>query len=219
MVFRSWNKKRLFGIFLSLALPNHAIAGEIVTERYRYPADNTVSFSEGSTFLICESCPEPDSLILKPILPLVIRESGSLAVNPETLAQLNTPLQETQIPRPKKQQASQIQTKTQKFTIHFAFDSDKITSDSKKKLEEILKDIKTNTGTKTVTLLGYTCDIGTDIYNSNLSTQRALAVERYFQSKGFQHTGVSGKGSCCPISEQRSLNRRVEIIVKTGENK
>jgi outer membrane protein OmpA-like peptidoglycan-associated protein len=214
VVFRSWDKKLLFGILLPIAFSTHAIAGEIVSEKYRYPSENEVLYLEANTFLICETCPEPGSLIIKPTLPLVIKESGSQIISSipaEVLARLNNPLKEIEIELQKKPLPLEEPIKPQKFTIYFAFDSGILTPYSIERLGKISKESK---GGKSIALFGYTDNIGSDLYNSNLSTQRALAVERFFQSKGFQSTRVSGKGSCCPISEKQSLNRRVEIIIK-----
>ncbi len=198
---------------LAIHSESQAIAGGIYTENIRYPSENEVSYLEVDTFIICGTCPEPGSLIIKPTFPLVIRESGSKVIAPEILAQLNEPLIETKI---KKQTTPQPEEpiRPQKHTIHFTFDSDILTPDSIERLGEILKMINTTKNKKSVTLSGYTSDIGSDTYNANLSIQRALAVERFFQTKGFQATRVSGKGSCCPISNKRSLNQRVEIVVE-----
>ncbi len=69
---------------------------------------------------------------------------------------------------------------------------------------------------------GHTCDLGTESYNYNLGQQRALSIARLFKSAGFSAENfiVESKGELenraeNDSEENRSLNRRVEIIIKT----
>ena len=67
-----------------------------------------------------------------------------------------------------------------------------------------------------LTITGYTCELGSDQYNKELSRQRARQVATLLQLHGFTVSLVQGKGSQNPISRKRdelSMNRRVEIEI------
>lgn len=61
---------------------------------------------------------------------------------------------------------------------------------------------------------GYTCLLGPDQYNQTLSLQRAEAVARFLQTRGYTVGTVQGKGSQNPVTLDPSelyKNRRAEI--------
>lgn len=62
-----------------------------------------------------------------------------------------------------------------------------------------------------VTVTGYTCDLGHEQNNMALSFRRAQTVAKLLVRRGVQVKLVEGKGECCSISDEKSLNRRVEI--------
>lgn len=62
-----------------------------------------------------------------------------------------------------------------------------------------------------VTVTGFTCDLGYEQHNLALSFRRAHTVAKLLVRRGVQVKLVEGKGECCPISDNKSLNRRVEI--------
>ncbi len=71
-----------------------------------------------------------------------------------------------------------------------------------------------------VSVVGYTCTIGSEKVNQRLSEQRANAVKEYLMSKGIDESRITseGKGENDPVAsnsteETRKLNRRVEMTV------
>jgi outer membrane protein OmpA-like peptidoglycan-associated protein len=68
-----------------------------------------------------------------------------------------------------------------------------------------------------VSILGYTCSIGTAKHNQRLSKRRAAAVASLLRSKGVEIGQVGGKGACCAVSDVKKFNRRVEISSKVKE--
>jgi len=62
-----------------------------------------------------------------------------------------------------------------------------------------------------VTVTGFTCDLGNEQHNLALSFRRAQTVAKLLVRRGVEVKLVEGKGECCPISDEKSLNRRVEI--------
>ncbi len=69
-----------------------------------------------------------------------------------------------------------------------------------------------------VELQGHTCNLGSDVYNLQLSDKRARSVMEYIVSKGIDQTRVSAKGygetkpfASNDTEEGRKANRRVQI--------
>jgi outer membrane protein OmpA-like peptidoglycan-associated protein len=75
-----------------------------------------------------------------------------------------------------------------------------------------------------LTVEGHTDAIGSDAYNQDLSTRRAVAVRDYLLAQGVpaDRLKVAGFGEGRPIAtnttdEGRAMNRRVEIIIETDQ--
>lgn len=79
-------------------------------------------------------------------------------------------------------------------------------------LNEILKKkIRRDTP---LTIKGYTCFLGSEQYNQQLSRQRAEVIARFLRSHGFNIESVQGKGAQNPVThtpKEFAANRRVEI--------
>ena len=72
-------------------------------------------------------------------------------------------------------------------------------------------------------IIGYTCELGGDVYNQSLSLQRAEGVRQVLVELGVSQDRleVEGRGEQDPIApnetpEGRALNRRVEFVVIQG---
>lgn len=75
-----------------------------------------------------------------------------------------------------------------------------------------------------ILVLGHTDSIGSELYNLQLSAQRAEAVMEYLRVRGIELKRLhsDGRGEAEPIAdngtpEGRAINRRVEIIVRPLE--
>ena len=67
---------------------------------------------------------------------------------------------------------------------------------------------------RTAKVTGYSCDMGSDAYNQELSFRRAMVVAKAMVAHGVPVKKVEGKGECCPVdAEKKELNRRVEITL------
>ena len=80
-------------------------------------------------------------------------------------------------------------------------------------------DILNNQPKLSIELQGYTCSLGSDAYNLQLSDKRANAVKDYLISRGIDNSRVTAKGygEANPIAsndteEERKKNRRVRIV-------
>lgn len=103
--------------------------------------------------------------------------------------------------------------------VLFEFDSDNVTSESKKKLQNIADDF-IDVGISGLTLEGHTDNTGDPEYNVQLSERRATAVADVMIGSGMskQSIFVRGVGDKKPIASNSTLdgrmeNRRVTIIV------
>ena len=70
-------------------------------------------------------------------------------------------------------------------------------------------------------VIGYTCPLGPDRLNRNLSLERAKAVAGVLRSQGYLLKKIQGKGEqnpVTPIPTQFFRNRRVEIRLLGNEN-
>lgn len=98
--------------------------------------------------------------------------------------------------------------------VHFSFDSYEVYPYSQDVIAFIAPAIKG----KSIILLGFTDNIGTELYNDSLARKRAEAVKSEFIKRGIPSTNIhtEGNGICCYLvpngtDEQRKINRRVEI--------
>lgn len=101
-------------------------------------------------------------------------------------------------------------------TINFAFDSATLTTESKTKLDQIVK----QDNSQPVDLSGYADERGTMAYNLALGKRRADAVKAYLVSKGVPAGQITehSYGSANPVvaghdEQSWSMNRRVEIAL------
>ena len=111
-------------------------------------------------------------------------------------------------------------------TVYFDFNSAGLTSASRTKLNELAKVLK-NGGVKSIKVVGYADEIGSDSYNEALSKRRANAAANYLKGKGLKVSGsyevrglgeTSSKSDCegTKGKEQRAClwrDRRVEVEV------
>lgn len=101
-------------------------------------------------------------------------------------------------------------------SLHIPFDFDKatLTREAKASLDKLALTLIHNPGLR-LEIQGYTCEIGTEEYNLDLSIRRAEAVRDYLIKKG---VSIKGFGETKPIDpghtkKARAKNRRVEFII------
>jgi len=112
-------------------------------------------------------------------------------------------------------------------TIFFGFDSDRLTAESKAKLDRLYQKLTDESSRITrANIVGYADEIGTNAYNMDLSKRRAMNVHSYLQGLGYQDSQVTdiralGERSSqnkCPSSMRKRdriaclwEDRRVEV--------
>ena len=106
------------------------------------------------------------------------------------------------------------------FILHFDRDTTNLAPESKKVLPEVVRTIK-NRQPNDVYVTGHTDRVGTEVYNTELSSKRAYYIRDLLVSSGVKPNAlvVSFHGESMPLVHTgdeiaEPLNRRVEVIVR-----
>lgn len=156
----------------------------------------------------------------------IVDHEGSLSfayyyVDDVTLVKL-PPILEVPVPEDdlSNMSLSEGQTVTLK-NIYFAHDRADFLPRSYRELNTLLRILKENPH-MTIEVKGHTDNVGTDIYNQELSIARAKAVVNYLRENGISEKRLrySGYGSTMPVASNteedgRQKNRRVEFLILT----
>lgn len=197
-------KSKLFIAGLAVVLPTFANAGVIKQRPYDYSFD-AAKAAKSDAFVICSNSPD-DRISMLPAQP-------QLAVR---LSQHLVPVEESRKLAAPTTEANRACVNCFLGTVQFQFDSAVLTQKEKAKLDELVRDVSAGLD---VNLDGYTCDLGSASHNLSLSLRRAKEVASYLRGKNISVGNIEGKGKCCPVSENRQLNRRVEITTHKREEK
>ncbi|KPA10630.1 secreted protein containing Outer membrane protein, OmpA/MotB [Candidatus Magnetomorum sp. HK-1] len=107
--------------------------------------------------------------------------------------------------------------------IHFDYNSSRIRSDAFDLLNRYVQVFKNQLSDAYFTITGHTDNIGSDLYNQQLSKSRAKAIKQYFVQQGIHpnRLSIKGMGKAKPLAsnltdEGRALNRRVEFTRRIG---
>lgn len=211
-------------IFISTV---NCLSSEIRQSGYDYSSEFSV-VKQDNAFVICDNCrherlKDIPRNISRP-LPIVIKVSGDAlpqlvpqradinikVVQKATSAQLpvlpKTIEGQSQKKSPitaEKQPASCILAK-----VYFDFDSSNVSRSEKDRLMEKIEAVRAGGN---IYVRGYSCSIGDKAYNARLSGRRAEAVTVILKNQGIKPVETQGRGECCPDSDIKALNRRVEI--------
>ena len=177
---------------------------------YTYSYGDTVTAMDSEEFVICSGC-RPDTLTKLPKQNIAIRVA--VAVEPESKQKPVDVVREEFSKAPEEVAAIPVAkaTKATKVgTVLFRLDSHQLQKKDKALLDKIVADLPDNS---TPGVAGYTCTLGTNGHNKGLSQRRATAVANYLRTKGVLVSNAEGKGSCCAVSTEKKLNRRVDIEI------
>ncbi|PWB36115.1 hypothetical protein DCO48_01320 [Pseudomonas sp. SDI] len=106
--------------------------------------------------------------------------------------------------------------------VHFHFDSAKLTSADKERLNTIATRLKQEAPSARLSVTGHTDSRGSDAYNQKLSERRAHSVTDYLIGSGVPRASfvsVRGAGESQPVADNktedgRAQNRRTEIRIE-----
>lgn len=103
--------------------------------------------------------------------------------------------------------------------IHFLFNKFQLEEESYKELDRVVS-LMTSNPSAQIEIAAHTDDVGSDIFNNNLSTKRAQAIVKYLNDKGIPSSRLfaKGYGKTKPLDpanteEARAKNRRVELKI------
>lgn len=102
-------------------------------------------------------------------------------------------------------------------TVFFPFDEDRMEVEEREALLAFLKTLQ-NKDAQDIRIIGYSDDIGTDVYNLRLSEERAKQIALVIMNKGLEvdHIYMEGKGEV-KNETAKALNRRVEVKIRVLE--
>ena len=209
--------KRFFPIMTIAILSTTVAAGAESYSFRQHGLDygDTVTAMDSESFVICSGC-KADALVKLPKQYLAIKapnegveqaktsipESSDVGL-PDSPPFVSAPcVMEALAPVAKKP------SKKHAGTVLFRFDSAVLQKKDKVLLDKIAAGIQG----ATPDVDGYTCTIGAKGHNNDLSAKRARAVASYLRTKGVDSV-AEGKGSCCAVSKDKKLNRRVDIEI------
>jgi outer membrane protein OmpA-like peptidoglycan-associated protein len=195
---------RYIAIGLALLVPVAAEAAVIKQRPFDYSFE--VADVRGSdVFVVCTSSFDDRLSVLPAPPPLAVRSSRD-----------EIPVKEVLKTAPPAVDARKDCVNCLLGTVRFAFDSWEMTKNQRAKLDELIKTVPEGV---VVNIDGYTCDLGSTSHNLRLSLKRANKVAAYLRGKGVPVGKVKGLGECCPVSDDRPQNRRVEISTQQKEEK
>ncbi|KAA0257522.1 OmpA family protein [Deferribacter autotrophicus] len=96
--------------------------------------------------------------------------------------------------------------------IYFDFDKYNIKPEEQRKLQQIIKTLKSKYSNKIIKVIGYTDWFGTEKYNDELARKRAYQVALHLWKAGLT-VKPEGRGKCC-YKTTPEKSRRVEIIIE-----
>lgn len=188
-----------------LILPLATHAAEIRQRPFSYSLDAAAA-KQDDQFVVCSDCPD-NKLTLLPVKPLLAMRFSDPA-KPEPQATLEANHVQSSI--------DAIESDKQIARVLFDFDNERLSRHERLRFDGLLAGLSKRS---TFRLKGYTCTIGRDDYNERLSIRRANHIAGIMKSNGFNVVTVEGKGKCCPVSTDKRLNRRVEIVEHRKEEK
>lgn len=187
-------------VVLALLIPMTCAAAGIKQRSFSYSYDVAKS-TEGDVFVVCVDCKDDSLSIVPEPVKLALRMSTE-----EPLAKLEQrKIEETSAAKPATALSGLI------ATVHFDFDRSLLAKDEEVALDQLSRQIPSD---NRVDITGFSCSIGSDVYNNGLSYNRAKSVAAYLMAKGVSIGKIEGKGKCCPVSDHKNLNRRVEVEIR-----
>lgn len=181
-------------------------------------------------FVVCdEGCTVAPSLLRTPKAVMLSARVSQDRTGEKSLPGTTVPTgvhAKAEIPNPADYEKSKFPPPSQGMTpkpisVLFPLDSFALQTSEKGKLSSFAADVKDRKDVS-VSVEGYTCDLGSQAHNDALAKKRAETVATYLKKAGVHTARVTGRGKCCFTTEdpsRRSFNRRVEITVGTGENR
>jgi outer membrane protein OmpA-like peptidoglycan-associated protein len=99
------------------------------------------------------------------------------------------------------------------FSVFFSVGASTIDENESQKISQFIEELKQDQAGP-VDVTGYTCWLGSDVYNQKLAEKRAQAIADILKKQNIRIGFVTGKSGCCYTSDTNpAQNRRVDIMV------
>lgn len=195
-------------LLLLLSISTAALSEDIRGRSYKYDYGDSVDSMEGTTFLVCDGC-RNEKLVKIQKQNVAIRVTEPAAIS-ETKVLSKPPVEVVEVQA--KSNSVVAAEAAPLRTVLFRLAKYSLQKENQRILDRIAEEaLHANS---TIDIYGYTCTIGTERHNVWLSRRRAEVVAKYLRGKGVSIGFVKGKGNCCSVAVDKSLNRRVEIIIR-----
>ena len=165
-------------------------AAAIIIKDHHTFAGETAPYAETMQFLITtKPCP----------LPLL-----------EKALQFDPRMIQPRAIQPKANMTERSPENIQPLSVFFQKNSSALGDQEMKQLNQFIKTLKEDS-TGSVNVTGYTCQLGTAVYNQKLAVLRARTVAAVLKQQGVAVATVEGKTGCFISHTVPAKNRRVEI--------
>lgn len=191
-------------IMLLASTAGAAAASEIHHLRYEYsyPGEVVRDGNHAEVYAICDTCPKYGKMAPAPVTPVLSVRFDDTSPQP-VLDEIATA-----------SDSPELQNTSREASFLFGFDKFSLAPAERSKLEATILEVEEALGKGAqIRIEGYTCTAGSKAYNKGLSLRRAKAIASSFRKRGFTFLDVKGRGECCPVSDNKKLNRRVEVTI------
>lgn len=183
-------------------VPMIATAARIDQDRYAYKYENAESLEEETYVVIRQP---------KPITPpsTIIAKRRNFPKMVASVVEKNPALEEVAIEKPIVPPDPQKKVTQETLTVLFKKNESKLLDIAKGQLNAF---VNINTDSP-ITVVGYTCQLGSQKFNKKLAKRRAESVERYLKKKLKNNIRTYARPKCCYRSKTNyAKNRRVEVL-------
>lgn len=206
---------------LSLVFSSQALSIQQQTYGFSYDGMASEGGQNGLLFVVCGTvCDMPQY-----VRPVPKDLSLSIKLSQNVVEETRPATKSVPLKPPQANEKAPSEEKDPAVTVLFALDSSLIAAPERIKLSTFITEANRQLSKQinaTVTVEGYTCDLGNESFNSLLARKRAVNVVSYLEKAGIHPSEVSGKGKCCYVTKdhnKRYLNRRVEVKMRPKEGK
>ena len=202
---------KIMTVGTALLIAGTSFAVDVRYMDYRY-GNEFASIMDKDTFVMCSACPPIKGLLLvskqQGVFGLLAKNRISEIIVGRQGVEEMKKFAPVAVPQTA---VISIPSAFCRFSaVHFALDSYRLEVGEIARMQSLIKE---SGDVGIVSLKGYTCDIGTEEHNSDLSLKRAQQVAKFLSNEGVSIGQIDGLGACDPVSESnKSLNRRVEIL-------
>lgn len=192
-------------LMIALSAPLVSNAADLRAGVMRYDGGAALYGVGQTQQLICDNCPSGPGLVPAPPRPAIRYEPREV----QPLEAMDMP---QDAPEDSAEKTEITSAAPKRLTVFFGFDKATLTGEEQKRIREALAGGVDSS--VTVRVDGYTCKVGGEAYNKNLSKRRAKAVAVYLRKLGIKVATAEGQGKKHHKGAVVPKDRRAEIVIK-----